>query len=594
MEGEEFLNKLYKDLNLSEEVLHTAKDTKNKDEAVKRYMDRLEYIHTKAINSTRKSDIEILKQLYHKKYVVKENNIPSYRDKNRIIQSQEESLDKWLDYLLDKNAKYPMWAKYWAFQGMLKIGTYDEANDIYQKRSKKTLAPFIEVNPEILAKCIGLVIDYVGKKELNDKELEKLIESGSFLKLYPHLIKRKKEEIHINSKKEEGIWITYHHETEKEADKKEEQGIIPEYLKLFNSLQGYNTGWCTAGDKIRAKNQICGGSSYIGGDFHVYYTKNKKGEYKIPRIAIRMDKQDIGEIRGIADNQNVEDGFEDIIAEKIKEFSKIKSETTTKYLKIIHEMKKLTELNKKSNNNESFTKEDIIFIYELDQEIDSFGYEKDPRIAKILSTRNIIEDYNKNSEIALKAVKKHWYAIEYINPNIDKYKEIALEAVKKNGMSLEYIDKNNKEYREIALEAIKENALAIQYLDKNIEGYKEIIIEAVKKKYYALRYVEPSIKGYEEIAMGAVKRNGLALEFVDVHVKNYQQIVLEAIKNISYAIQFVDKSIKNYKDFALLAVKKDWRAIIYVDKTCNEYNLIEEESQKKKNEELSERKIIRK
>ena len=33
MEGEEFLNKLYKDLNLSEEVLHTAKDTKNKDEA---------------------------------------------------------------------------------------------------------------------------------------------------------------------------------------------------------------------------------------------------------------------------------------------------------------------------------------------------------------------------------------------------------------------------------------------------------------------------------------------------------------------------------------------------------------------------------
>ena len=36
MKGEEFLNRLYKDLNLSDEVIHTSYGIKNKDEAVKR------------------------------------------------------------------------------------------------------------------------------------------------------------------------------------------------------------------------------------------------------------------------------------------------------------------------------------------------------------------------------------------------------------------------------------------------------------------------------------------------------------------------------------------------------------------------------
>ena len=64
MNGEEFLNRLYKDLNQSSEVKHTAKGTKDKNEAVKRYMDRLESIQSQAIYSQRLSDIELLKHLY--------------------------------------------------------------------------------------------------------------------------------------------------------------------------------------------------------------------------------------------------------------------------------------------------------------------------------------------------------------------------------------------------------------------------------------------------------------------------------------------------------------------------------------------------
>ena len=75
----------------------------------------------------------------------------------------------------------------------------------------------------------------------------------------------------------EGIWVKY------------EQGS--NYKKLRQSLQGKNTGWCTAGEetcKIQIKN----------GDFYVYYTKDEKGEYTEPRITIRMEGTNtIGEVR---------------------------------------------------------------------------------------------------------------------------------------------------------------------------------------------------------------------------------------------------------------------------------------------------------
>lgn len=320
MNGEEFLNKIYKDLNLSEEVLHTVKGSKDKNEAVSRYMGRLQSTHDKAIQRNR---VDLLKELYYKKYVIKKEYIPEFMDKELIIKTQKESLSKWLNYLLDKNTVYPLWAKYWAFQGMLRIGTYNETTGTYQKRSKKTLAPFIEVNPEVLARCIDMVVEYVEKKELIDDELSKLVESGNFQKLYTMFFEKYKRRTLNESDKNDGIWITYHKETYEEADEKLKRNIEPEYLKLYNSLQGYNTGWCTAGSKDTAKAQVCYRENgdfddeyeYDGGDFHVYYTKDKNNEYKVPRIAIRMEENYIGEIRGIEESQNLEEGLE-IIVEK--------------------------------------------------------------------------------------------------------------------------------------------------------------------------------------------------------------------------------------------------------------------------------------
>ena len=137
--GERFLDVLYTQLYKSEEVEHTKESKDTKEESIKRYMDRLEYIHSKA-NTQNKKDL--IKKLYFDKYVIKKENLPFYIDdtnKEGIIESQKKSLSTWIDYLTDKNAIYPMWAKYWVFQQMLKMGTYDEVNGKYTKRTKNTV-----------------------------------------------------------------------------------------------------------------------------------------------------------------------------------------------------------------------------------------------------------------------------------------------------------------------------------------------------------------------------------------------------------------------------------------------------------------------
>jgi hypothetical protein len=75
-----------------------------------------------------------------------------------------------------------------------------------------------------------------------------------------------------------GQWVKY------------EQGDNEAAEKLFHSLEGKGTGWCTAG-KSTAETQI------ESGDFYVYYTNDSQGEPTQPRLAIRMDGDNrIGEV----------------------------------------------------------------------------------------------------------------------------------------------------------------------------------------------------------------------------------------------------------------------------------------------------------
>ena len=96
-----------------------------------------------------------------------------------------------------------------------------------------------------------------------------------------------------------------------------------------------------------------------------------------------MDGKDkIGEIRGIADNQNMEPEMMSILEEKLKEFP-----DRGEYLKKEHDMKLLTLIDKKVNNNIELTLDELKFLYEIDDQIKGFGYEEDPRIKEIKRKR---------------------------------------------------------------------------------------------------------------------------------------------------------------------------------------------------------------
>ena len=443
---DKFIGKLY-DILLESDIISyedKPKDLKEKKERLEKYLDKLDRVQSKAISKD--VHIDTLKKLYYDKYVIKRENISDgyfkslekrYLDEghghhnlvnpdneidrelkeqhiNVIIREQKDSLDVWLNYFLSSDSDYlPMWAKVWAFQGMLGIGNLNKEKDGYGRRSNTSVNPFVSLDSEILDKCVELVKETFDNKEVTDKEIDKLVASGSFAKLYGKLLANKKQ---LKAVSDEGIWVKYHYETDEEANKKLQLGREPEYLKLYNSLQGYNTGWCTAGSKETAKKQICGGSSYMGGDFYVYYTKDGNNEYKIPRIAIRMDKDSIGEIRGVATGQNIEPNMENVLEEKLKEFPDGKS-----YQKKVHDMKLLTEIYDNYKNRE-LTKEELSFLYEKNEKISGFGYRKDPRINEIKENRNIRKDLSivyecDESEIGL--IEKDLYKKQLVYYNGD-------------------------------------------------------------------------------------------------------------------------------------------------------------------------------
>ena len=402
-----FIDRLYRDLYKSESVLHhSTHNETDKLNNISEYMNTLERVHDKAGRNERNT--ERLRKLYYDKYVIKREDISEsyYHNQERIalergfghvtinneqkeelqkevIDNQKKSLDTWLDYFLSEDSKfYPFWAKYWAFQGMLRLGSYDKSNGTFNKRSKETIAPFADLNHEALAMSIDSIIKFVGKEKMDDKELETIVASGSFQKIYPYILKNVLSNNENIIKRNEGRWIKYNQGTD--------------HMPLVKSLQGYNTGWCTAGEAT-AKNQLS------NGDFYVYYTKDENGEYKVPRIAIRMEYGKIGEIRGVAKDQNLEPEMEEVVAEKIKDFS-----DRDKYYKKVNDMELLTKIYNKQNNQDELTSEELKFLYEIDSKIEGFGYQKDPRIEEIIEKRNSErEDLSRifncdKSQIALK------------------------------------------------------------------------------------------------------------------------------------------------------------------------------------------------
>lgn len=291
------------------------------------------------------------------------------------LSDQKKSLENWIDYFLSKDAEhYPMWAKYWSMNGLAKLGKFNSELGTFGSRSKGQMSPFAELNREAYAMVIDAMVKKLNGSSLEsikDPEFIKLLQTESFGKLYGRALAylgNKK----IDIKSIDGEWRVY------------EQGS--DHMPLVKSLEGKNTGWCTAG-AATAQSQLA------GGDFHVFYTKDEQGQMTQPRVAIRMDGTEIGEVRGIGANQNLDSKIieSSVIPNKMKEFGS----RGDVYAKKTEHMQKLTEIEKANMAGQELSKEQLRFLLEMDNEIVGFGYSKDPRIKEIKLNRDLRSDLAK-------------------------------------------------------------------------------------------------------------------------------------------------------------------------------------------------------
>ena len=383
-----------KDAVSKEERLTGLRIPNNPNDRIEAYMDRLENIFLNPNEAVKERNIELLRENIYDAFIIKPENVPeSYFELQKrvaaergqaieeipretrermidvLIKDQKASLDSWIDYLTSNDAVYPTWFKYFVFRNITKLSQFDKELGKFKERTNTTTAPFPDIYREPLAQICD-AYEKVAKdnKTLNEPEIKTLF-SKKFPSIYAELIQKSLASQFENREGTKGEWIKY------------EQGNDEDAEALFQSLDGKGTGWCTAG-KSTAKTQI------ESGDFYVYYTYDKDNKPTQPRIAIRMDGEHIGEIRGVLEHQALEPQMQEALDKKLADFGP----EADKYKKKSHDMKLMTELVSKQGKGESFTKDDLAFLYELDSKIEGFGYNKDPRIAELRSKRDQIKD----------------------------------------------------------------------------------------------------------------------------------------------------------------------------------------------------------
>ena len=294
---------------------------------------------------------------------------------NIEIANIKDSLDPWVEYFTSSDSSsFPIWAKYWAFLGVVKMSgkmKIDEATGkiSFPKRETNTIPEFPELNRESLAKAVDYIVAFVEKGQKLDETLSKF----NFSDVYAHYLNELRGELDQSELQiTEGDWVKYN------------QGNNPETIDtLVGSLEGKFTNWCTAG-RATASTQLA------NGDFYVYYTKSASSRPN-PRIAIRMWGNRIGEIRGVAANQNMDKVIAgtDILDQKLTEFGaegneyKVKSENMRKLSGLYNTLRK--------DPTYQLTDEDRRF---LESRPRGFGYNEDPRIEEILILDTLKEKYN--------------------------------------------------------------------------------------------------------------------------------------------------------------------------------------------------------
>jgi hypothetical protein len=299
------------------------------------------------------------------------------RRQKLIIAAQDDqygSLEPWVEYLGGDEDGFPNWFKTYTWDSITKLGTYDKAAGKFRKRDAGTVATYPELDLEALAYVYDAVNTYyVQGENIQDTGLARLVKDGSFAGLYAHAVLAVTPDLAKREQDIAGSWTTFNQTDDERIAK-----------RLSNSLRGYRTGWCTVGKSTAVDQLECG-------DFYVYYTRGKAGNDTIPRVAIRMEDGEVVEVRGVQAAMELEPIMAAVVAEKLTMLP-----GGEEYIRRAHDMKHMTAIDDLLNSNPEaeLSTTDTIFLYELEQPIEGFGYTADPRIKKLQAKAANVQKLN--------------------------------------------------------------------------------------------------------------------------------------------------------------------------------------------------------
>ena len=296
----------------------------------------------------------------------------------------EKSLDNWISYLSDANEPYPTWFRYYAFRNVLDLGDYDKDKGEFTKRSRGSARLFPDIDRGALA-YVEQMIEAAKDPEM----LERLRKAQETTGTPPDQLLTKEKaaqfsKFSFSKQYVEGIRQAGEITPEMREETRWPVGKIP----ARNGPHGPvvvapKQGRDLVHERIRNGRDPAQGQRLL----RLLHSRPAGQTNHSPRRDPNAGKN-IGEVRGVADNnQNLEGNMAEIAEEKMKDLP-----GAERYKKVSADMKALTAIEKKTMRGEALMKDDLAFLYELDAPIEGFGYRRDPRIGKLRGKRNPEED----------------------------------------------------------------------------------------------------------------------------------------------------------------------------------------------------------
>ena len=294
------------------------------------------------------------------------------KDYERLRQDQVDSINSWTEYLSNKEVSFPTWFKIYTFNSVIKMGRYNQLDGKYENRDKSTIAPYPKVSPAALALTLDAVNDFFGQdkekwftEHTDDDQLNAIVKSGNFGKIYTHFFKETYKPIPTPERTEDikGEWFDFYPGQETE---------------LAEAAQG--TPWCIASEHQ--------GAYYLKTNLNI---ANNKARFKLFKLenessvdgmsktacaSIRFDPQGrVAEVSGLADgsNQTIEDSLIPIVEQEVFKYP---LDPDQHFKERFRDKKELIRLQDKAKKSEDLTLDAYAFLYEKNREIftlDTYG-----------------------------------------------------------------------------------------------------------------------------------------------------------------------------------------------------------------------------